>query len=88
MRINIKRKRKYCPSFRFPGNMDPPYFHYFILYCFINCINSMVEAAGIEPASEDIATRTSTSLVYNLNLASTAPVDKVRFSQSAKVSPV
>ena len=48
----------------------------------------MVEAAGIEPASEDIATRTSTSLVYNLNLALTSPLDKVRFSQSAKVSPV
>ena len=48
----------------------------------------MVEAAGIEPASEDIATKTSTSLVYILNLASPAPIGPVRISQSAKVSPL
>ena len=68
--------------------MDPPYFHHFILYCFLNSISFMVEAAGIEPASEDIATRTSTSLVYNLNLALTSHIDKVRVGQSAKVSSV
>ncbi len=47
----------------------------------------MVEAAGIEPASEDIATKTSTSLVYNLILALPARIDTVRISQPAKVSP-
>ena len=48
----------------------------------------MVEAAGIEPASEDIATKTSTSLVYNLILAFPARIDPVRISQPAKVSPL
>ena len=47
----------------------------------------MVEAAGIEPASEDIATKTSTSLVYNLNLALPSRIDTVQVSQPAKVSP-
>ena len=68
--------------------MDPPCFHYFTLYCLVNSVNFMVEAAGIEPASEDIATRTSTSLVYNLILALTSLIDKVRIGQSAKVSSV
>jgi hypothetical protein len=62
--------------------------HCFALYCLVNSVNFMVEAAGIEPASEDIATRTSTSLVYNLILALTSLIDKVRIGQSAKVSSV
>jgi len=49
--------------------MDPPCFLHAISDYPVNSINFMVEAAGIEPASEDIATRTSTSLVYNLILA-------------------
>ncbi len=52
-----------------------------------NFYQLMVEAAGIEPASEDIATKTSTSLVYNLILALPARIDTVRISQPAKVSP-
>jgi hypothetical protein len=48
---------------------------------------NLVEAAGIEPASEDIAAKVSTSLVYILILASAAPIDTVRIGQSAKVSP-
>ena len=68
--------------------MDPPYFSCIVSGYLASSINSMVEAAGIEPASEDIATRTSTSLVYNLILALTSPIDKVRIGQSAKVSSV
>ena len=68
--------------------MGPPYFLYVISGYPPSSIDFMVEAAGIEPASEDIATRTSTSLVYNLILALTSPIDKVRIGQSAKVSPV
>ena len=68
--------------------MDTLYSHYFALYYLVNSVNFMVEAAGIEPASEDIATKTSTSLVYNLILALTSPIDKVRIGQSAKVSSV
>ena len=68
--------------------MDTLCSHYFTLYYMVNSVNFMVEAAGIEPASEDIATRTSTSLVYNLILALTSPIDKVRIGQSAKVSSV
>jgi len=49
---------------------------------------SMVEAAGIEPASEDIATKTSTSLVCIFGLASAARTDTVPISQSAIVSPL
>ena len=68
--------------------MDPPYFSCIVSGYLASSINFMVEAAGIEPASEDIATRTSTSLVYNLILALTSPIDKVRIGQSAKVSSV
>ena len=68
--------------------MDPPCFLHAISDCPVNSINFMVEAAGIEPASEDIATKTSTSLVYNLILAFPARIDPVRISQPAKVSPL
>jgi hypothetical protein len=68
--------------------MDPPRFIHALSDYPVNSINFMVEAAGIEPASEDIATRTSTSLVYNLILALTSLIDKVRIGQSAKVSSV
>ena len=68
--------------------MDTLCSHYFALYYLVNSVNFMVEAAGIEPASEDIATRTSTSLVYNLNLALTSRIDEVRIGQSAKVSSI
>jgi len=68
--------------------MDPSCFLHAISDCLVNSVDFMVEAAGIEPASEDIATRTSTSLVYNLILALTSPIDKVRIGQSAKVSSV
>jgi hypothetical protein len=46
----------------------------------------MVEAAGIEPASEDIATKTSTGLVYILNLAFPARTDTVLIGQPANIS--
>ena len=68
--------------------MGPPCFLHAISDYPVNSINFLVEAAGIEPASEDIATRTSTSLVYNLILTLTSPIDKVRIGQSAKVSSV
>ena len=68
--------------------MDPSCSSCIVSGYLASSINFMVEAAGIEPASEDIATRTSTSLVYNLILALTSLIDKVRIGQSAKVSSV